>query len=62
MSTRDKGLLDRDRLATELVEHLVQDGGAERAVLPISRVDAAGRLSLWKVTVERVPKLDFGAG
>jgi hypothetical protein len=62
MSTLEKGLLDRDRLATELVEHLIQDGGAERAVLPIPHVDAAGKLSLWKVTVERVAKLDFGAG
>ncbi len=62
MSTLDKELLDCDRLATELVETLIQDGGVERTVLPISHVDAAGRLSLWKVTVKRVPKLDFGAG
>jgi hypothetical protein len=62
MSKVDEELVDRDRLAAQLVEHLFRMGGAVRAELPVSHVDAEGGLSLWKVTVERVEKLDFGAG
>jgi hypothetical protein len=61
MATVDQEMMDRDRLATSLVEHL-RSRETTRAEIPITRVDAAGRLSLWKVTVERVGKLDFRAG
>jgi len=62
MSEMDEELLDCDRLAEELVEHLFRMDGATRTELPIPHVDADGALSLWKVTVERVEKLDFRAG
>ncbi len=62
MQTREQELATRDRLATALVAHLIQEGDGERADLPISYVDATGRLSLWKVTVERVARLEFEAG
>ena len=62
MSRVDEELVDGDRLAADLVEHLCRMGGAVRTELPVSHVDAAGRHSLWKVTVQRVAKLDFGAG
>lgn len=62
MSEMDEELLDRDRLAEELVERLFRMGGAARTELPISHVDADGGLSLWMVTVERVEQLEFGAG
>jgi glycerol-3-phosphate dehydrogenase len=58
----DEELVDRERLVAELVEHLFRMGGAVRTELPVSHLDAEGGLSLWKVTVERVKKLDFGAG
>ncbi len=58
MSTVDQEMVDRDRLATELVEHL-RSSDTTRAEIPITHVDATGALSLWKVTVERVGKLDF---
>jgi hypothetical protein len=62
MQTREQDLATRDRLATALVTHLIQEDGGGRADLPISHVDAAGQLSLWKVTVERVARLEFEAG
>jgi hypothetical protein len=62
MSEMDAALVDRDRLAEELVERLFRMGGVARTELPISHVDADGGLSLWKVTVERVEQLEFGAG
>ncbi len=61
MSPVDEGLEERDRLATELVLHLIQDAGGGRTEIPVSHVDATGGLPLWKVTVERVGKLDFEA-
>lgn len=41
------------RLATELVKHL-RSRETTRAETPITHVDAAGALSLWRVTVTRV--------
>ena len=62
MSTRDDAIVDRDQLAAALVTDLVKRGNTCRAELPISHIDATGALSLWKVTVERVKELKFGAG
>ena len=59
MSTVDEELADRDKLASEIVEHLIRTGSAIKTELPLSHVDAAGALTLWKVTVERVGKLEF---
>jgi len=53
MSTVDREMVDRDRLATELVKHL-RSRETTRAETPITHVDAAGALSLWRVTVTRV--------
>ncbi len=59
MSKVDEELIDRDRLAEKLVEHLIRAGSPAKTELPLSHVDSAGALTLWKVTVERVGRLDF---
>ncbi len=60
MSDLDEELANGVRVAEALVAHLFRIGGAGRVEIPISHVDADGALSLWKVIVERVGRLDFG--
>ena len=59
MSATDQETAERNRLAEQLVDQLIPLGAAARAEIPVTHVDTAGTLSLWKVTVERVRRLDF---
>ncbi len=59
MGDLSEELAERDHLVEALVEHLFRMGGVARAEIPVSHVDADGVLSLWKVTIERVGKLEI---
>jgi hypothetical protein len=58
MATKDTTMADRDQLATALVQG-VRSKGVPRIEVPVSLMEPAGRVSLWKVTIERVGKLEF---
>jgi hypothetical protein len=58
MATMDTTMADRDQLATALVQG-VRNEGVSHTEVPVSLTDPAGRVSLWKVTIERVGKLEF---
>jgi hypothetical protein len=58
MATMDRTMTDRDQLATALVQR-VRNEGVPRIDVPVSLMEPTGRVSLWKVTIERVGKLEF---
>lgn len=58
MATMDRTMTDRDQLATALAQS-VRNEGMLHIEVPVSLSEPTGRVSLWKVTIERVGKLEF---